>query len=277
VLHWFDYAEVYPGHTIAGTIKVLRQLHSSQLDNHRDILVYLPHAQGGQRYPVIYFHDGQNLFDPATSYAGEWCVDETLEQFAAEGIEAIAVGIPNAGEMRMSEYSPYKHETFGAGGLGDLYLAFIRDTVKPLIDESFPTISTRESTGIMGSSMGGLISLYAFFRFPATFGFAGMMSPALMINPEIFDFVQFAPFEPGRLYVDVGTREVPEADENYAGMRAHRVTSELYLEVARRLRDLLLAKGYARDLLYIEEEGAIHHEDAWARRLPDALRFLLKR
>lgn len=178
---WQDYLSVWPeqeGHTVVGTIKILEQLYSRQLDNRRSIMVYLPpsYNSSDQRYPVLYMHDGQNLFDAKTSYVGEWQVDETMERLSREGLEAIVVGIPNMGEQRMSEYSASKSVKYGAEGQGRRYLAFLCETVKPLIDQDFRTKPEREHTGTMGSSMGGLISLFAFFHRHETFGFAGIMS-----------------------------------------------------------------------------------------------------
>ncbi len=111
VAEWRPYAELYPGdqHTVVGNLLVLPQVYSPQLDNARDIIVYLPpsYPSGGRRYPVVYLQDAQNLFDTATSFAGvEWQVDETLEALSAEGLEAIAVGLPHQGEQRRHEYTP---------------------------------------------------------------------------------------------------------------------------------------------------------------------------
>src|SRR5689334_23384391 len=102
-------------HTVSGTVMVLDSVYSPQLDNHRDILVYLPrtYQSSTQRYPVLYMHDGQNLFDAATSYAGEWHVDETLEALSDEGIEAIVVGVPNMGVERIHELSPFQKANEG--------------------------------------------------------------------------------------------------------------------------------------------------------------------
>lgn len=282
---WHDYATLYPGdeHTVTGTVKVAQDIYSPQLDNTRDILVYLPpdydatadpdDPDGGQRYPVIYMHDGQNLFDAATSFAGEWGVDETLEALHDEGLAAIVVGIPNLdGEVtgaRLDEYSPYRDPNFERGGRGNSYLAFICDTLKPLIDADFRTLPQRAHTGIMGSSMGGLISLYGFFSRPMVFGFAGVMSPAFWFaNGSVFEPIRAARFTPDRIYMDVGTAEESPA---------HAAGPNEYLELAHAMRDLLIQKGYrlGRELVYVEDEGAVHHESAWARRLPDALRFLL--
>ena len=168
---WLDYHDHYtsrPDHRISGIVRVAPQLPSPQLGNRRDLLVYLPpsYHRTTRRYPVIYMHDGQNLFDHATSYAGEWGVDETMEMLAhTEGLEAIIVVIPTAGPQRLAEYTPFHDGRLG-GGRGDDYLAFIVDTVKPLIDGNFRTLPNRRYTGIMGSSLGGLISLYAFFQRP---------------------------------------------------------------------------------------------------------------
>jgi predicted alpha/beta superfamily hydrolase len=206
-------------------------------------------------------HDGQNLFDVATSFGGEWEVDQTLESASADGLEAIVVGIPNAGTERLDEYSPFVDEKHQAGGRGDAYLDFVVGTVKPLIDRDFRTLPERGCTGVAGSSMGGLISLYAFFRHPQVFGFAGIMSPALWFGQrQIYDFVRDAAYVPGRIYVDVGTREGREE-----------------LTDVRRLRDLLIEKGYTKgkDFLYVVEMGGAHNEAAWARRLRKELTFLL--
>jgi predicted alpha/beta superfamily hydrolase len=254
--------DVGPEHTVVGTVRVLRRLHSPQLDNRRDILVYLPpsYNAGERRYPVIYMHDGQNLFDAATSFGQKWEVDQTLEAASAEGLEAIVVGIPNMGPARCDEYSPWRDPKSG-GGRGDDYLAFLADTVKPLVDAEFRTRPEPASTGIAGSSMGGLISLYAFFARPEVWGFAGVMSPALWFaGRAVFPFVEARPYVPGRIYLDVGTREGKQT-----------------LADVRRLRATLGRKGYrqGRDLFYVVEMGGEHTESAWARRLRRELEFLL--
>ncbi|HET6763114.1 MAG TPA: alpha/beta hydrolase-fold protein [Longimicrobiaceae bacterium] len=251
-------------HTVVGTMKVMHGVASPELGNERPLYVYLPPSYATdpeRRFPVLYMHDGQNLFDVATSFGGEWEVDQTLESASADGLEAIVVGIPNAGAERLDEYSPFVDERHQAGGRGDAYLDFVVGTVKPLIDRDFRTLPERDSTGVAGSSMGGLITLYAFFRHPEVFGFAGIMSPALWFGQrEIYDFVRDAAYVPGRIYVDVGTREGREE-----------------LTDVRRLRDLLIEKGYrkGKDFLYVVEMGGTHSEAAWARRLRKELQFLL--
>jgi predicted alpha/beta superfamily hydrolase len=252
---WQDYPKDSK-HSVVGNLKVGREFWSPELGNRRDVLVYLPpsYTQDNRRYQVLYMHDGQNLFDRATSYVGQdWEVDETLEKLSAEGLEAIIVGLNNLGDQRLKEYNPFPHFHSGLGGT---YLEFIVNAVKPIIDRDFRTLPGRAHTGLMGSSMGGLISLYGFFRYPQIFSFAGIMSPAFWFaKGAIYDYVAQAPFTSGKIYLDNGSRE----------------------NSAQRMYTLLVEKGYRLDqnILYIKEEGGQHEEAAWARRLPGALRFLL--
>ena len=261
---WQDYvAHEHNDERAHGPLKILHGVHSPQLGNTRDITVYLPPsypASGERRYPVFYMHDGQNLFDAKTSFAGEWDVDGLIDAVSGEGLEAIIVGIPNMGAERCNEYSPFDDPKHGPGK-GDAYLAFVTDTVKPIIDADFRTLTTPEQTAIVGSSMGGLISLYAFFKRPDVFGLTGVMSPALWYGQrKIFEFLQSASHQRGRIYVDVGTKEGSEE-----------------LRDVTRLRDQLLDLGYRHgdDLLLIVDFGAGHNEQAWARRLKKMLEFFL--
>lgn len=273
---WQDYSSYrrFHPHTVQGDVRVLTGLKSRQLNNERDLLVYLPpsYQASDKHYPVLYMQDGQNLFDAATSFAGEWQVDETMEALSQEGLEAIVVGIPNAGEKRLDEYSPFTQLKVG-GGQGDQYLSFLTETIKPLIDTTFRTCPEREHTAIFGSSMGGFISLYAFFRYPQIFGLVGIMSPAFWFGRgALYTYVENAPFSPGKIYLDVGTRE-------HGGGRSKMMQnhSRRYYASVRRMQRILVKKGYRprRDLLYVEEKWAGHEEQAWARRLPAAFRFLL--
>ncbi len=258
---WVNYVENRELHTITGEVRLKERVYSPQLNNHRDILVYLPpsYAESSRRYPVIYMHDGQNLFDDATSFAGEWGVDEALHDLSQEGLEAIVVGIPNLGRQRVREYNPFDNRKFGTGR-GDLYLRFIVETLKPDIDRSFRTLPDRAHTGIVGSSMGGLISLYAFFRYSTVFGFAGALSPAFWIAAqEMTDLIEQAAYLPGKIYLDMGHHEMT------------RKTG--YLPIVPRMAARLKEKGF--ELRYVEDEHGRHTEADWRRRLPDALRFLL--
>jgi predicted alpha/beta superfamily hydrolase len=246
---------------VVGDIRVIAGVVGPEPGNRRDLQVYLPpsYRTSGRHYPVIYMHDGQNLFDAATSFAGEWEVDETMERLAPRGIESIVVAIPNAGESRADEYSPFRQPRVG-GGRGDQYLDFIVHTVKPTVDQRFRTRLEPTHTGIMGSSLGGLISLYGFFRFPDVFGFAGAMSPALWFGRRrIFETI--APCRwTGRIYLDVGTAE------GRALVRDVRLMSRMLRERTDRPR---------LNVRVVVDRGARHHESAWAARFEQAVRFLL--
>lgn len=245
-----------------GRLLTLAGVYSPGLGNRRDLHVYLPasYDAGTARYPVAYLQDGQNLFDPALSYVGAWGADLAADATARLGWEAILVGVSNAGPARVDEYAPFADPRIG-GGRADRYLQFLLRTVKPLVDAEFRTRPGRDDTVIGGASLGGLLSLYAFFRHPEVFGRACVQSPALWFGREgIFDYVDAAPAFPGRLFLDVGHRE-----------------GEGTLRNARRMRDRLLAKGYVTDmsLRYLEDRTGRHHESAWGRRLKRALPFLL--
>jgi predicted alpha/beta superfamily hydrolase len=266
------------------TKRTLERVWSPQLRNRRTVDVYLPASYpSGRRYPVVYMQDGQNLSDPATAFAGTWDLDGTLERLAASGLEAIVVGVHNMGDARLGEYSPFPDRRHG-GGDADAYLEFLTATLKPRIDRLFRTRVDRDETAIVGSSMGGLVSLYAYFRFPSIFGRAGAMSPSIWFGQgAILDFIQDARTPHGRLYVDAGLHEG-------AGT----------VRDARRLGRLLIARGFARDrrarrtraeyrgvdrrgrhegkprVRYVEDSAGRHNEGSWARRLESALRFLLE-
>jgi predicted alpha/beta superfamily hydrolase len=276
---WIDYGEwrgeADPG--IARGLKVLPRIAGPD-GRERHLLVWLPpsYERAGRDYPVIYMHDGQNLFDAATSYAGSWEVGSTMERLSREGFEAIVVGVPNARRGRIDEYAPFRDRALRAGGGGDAYLEFLAGAVKPRIDAAFRTRPAAAQTALVGSSVGGLISLYGFFARPETFGLAGALSPSLRLGgDETFRFVRDAGAPRGRIYLDVGTRE---ADSGRGGLAAA-VRSRRHTRAARRMRDLLIRKGYrpGADLLHVEARGDRHHESAWGRRLPGALRFLYGR
>jgi predicted alpha/beta superfamily hydrolase len=259
---WRDYPgrPGWPGHTVTGTVKVRPAQYSPQLHNLRDIYVCLPptyDARPAARFPVVYMPDGQNLFDRVASDTGrEWRVDETIEALSGEGLEAIVVGIQSVGRFRYVEHNPFPSLW---NARGDHYLAFVVETLKPIIDRDFRTLPGRQHAGIVGSSFGAVIGLYAFFRRPDTFGFAGVMSPpARLVGEELAAYVRRASLVAGKLYLDEGTAELgSDVAPIYAALRD---------------------KGYrpGRDAIYVREEGGRYGEDAWARRLPDALRFLLR-
>jgi predicted alpha/beta superfamily hydrolase len=232
---------------------------SPQLGNSRTVDIYLPPSYGGaRRYPVVYMQDGQNLSDPATAFAGTWRLDTALAALARAGVEAIVVGVHNT-EARLAEYSPFPDAKHG-GGQGDRYLSFLADTLKPRIDRLFRTRPARRDTVIAGSSMGGLISLYAWLERRDVFGHAAALSPSLWFGRDaLAAYVDASSMPPGRLYLDVGTAEGAAAVTDVRAMRM-------------RLR----SKGLAADRLrYKEDRGGRHQEEAWSRRIGPALRYLV--
>ncbi len=167
-----------------------------QLNRVRRIWIYLPdnYAVSKDRYPVLYMHDGQNVFDDATSFAGEWGVDECIDSMK---IKSIVVAIDNGGDKRLNEYCPYDFSLKGIAinyssnkGEGSQYIDFLVMTLKPFIDQHYRTLKDRKNTFIAGSSMGGLISMYAVLKYPKVFGGAGVFSPAFWVGPGIFDDIK---------------------------------------------------------------------------------------
>src|ERR1700746_1240521 len=180
------------------------------LNRERRARIFLPpgYESGRRRYPVLYMHDGQNLFDDATAYAGEWGVDETLNALAkSRGLRLIVVGIDNGGAERVHELNPWDNPQFGRGE-GEQYLAFMVRVLKPWVDQHYRTRPDRRHTAIMGSSMGGLISSYALSHYPEVFGGAGIFSPAYWLAPQVFaDAGAHPPSATARIYFYAGGSE----------------------------------------------------------------------
>jgi predicted alpha/beta superfamily hydrolase len=233
--------------------------------------VYLPASYGVSRrfYPVIYAQDGQNLSDPAMAFAGTWELDAALQEVARAGREAIVVGVANGGARRVFEYGPFYDSTHEAGG-GERYVRFLVDTLKPRIDARYRTRAERGSSLLLGSSMGGLISLYAFFSASRVFGGVAALSPSIWFGDrQLLDLVTDRPMPHGRIYLDAGT------DEGEETLRDARALVRLLRERGYRAGGAQLGRG--RALRYVEAEGGQHREPDWARRLPAALAFLLTR
>jgi len=262
VYNWRDHFEEAT-HTISGNVKVFKMF-SPQLNRTVRVWVYLPPDYGKnekKRYPVLYMLDGQNLFDNATAFAGEWGVDETLEElYNKTGFSIIVVGIDNGGERRIDEYAPWKNERYGKGGEGNATLEFIVENLKPYIDALYRT--ERGETGIMGSSLGGLLALYAGFAYPDTFRYVGAMSPSLWFNPEIYGFIENAERGPEKIYLYWGTSEGSDPRE--------------MIEDGRKLVEVLKEKGYVegRNLKVVVEEGGEHNERYWGRHFAEAVTWL---
>ena len=235
-----------------------------QLNRKRTIRLYLPpnYSTGGL-FPVIYMHDGQNLFDNATSFAGEWKVDEILDSlYTYRGFSAIVVAIYNDDKERINEYSPWKNDSLGIGGDGDKYVKFIVNTLKPFIDRHYRTLSDRENTAIMWSSMGGLISLYAALEYPDVFGKAAIFSPSLWFSPKMNIYLQkYKRKKVQQLYFLAGEKEG-------VGM----------VEDLNRTLELLKNAGFD-DEYYVKTKIAPdgrHAEWFWSREFGEAIRYLYK-
>jgi predicted alpha/beta superfamily hydrolase len=244
-----------------------RQFPSRFLRNQRDLIIYLPpgyHAQPHRQYPVLYLHDGQNLFDGSTSFIPgmDWHVGHTADQCIREGhVEPlIIVGIYNAGKQRLQEYTPTRVPKLG-GGRASRYARFLIEEVSPFVHTNYRILDGSENTGIGGSSLGGLVSLFLGLRMPHIFGKIAALSPSVWWNQRvILRFADAAPVDPRpRVWLDIGTRE---------GGRI--------VEDVERFRDVLLRKGWRweEDLHYERVDGAEHNEAAWAQRVAPFLQFL---
>jgi neopullulanase len=245
--------ELDPPRATAGTVRILDEIDSPQLGNRRRLRVYLPPSYAIRpdlRYPVLYMHDGQNLFDAKTAaYGVEWGIDETMDRLIAEGkmAETIVVGIDNTPD-RIAEYTPCCDPQHGGGKI-EQYERFITDTVKPYIDRTLRTRTGPQDTAIMGSSLGGIASIHIAAHRPDVFSKAGGVSSsfwwdqgAMVAQPPAPGGVQF--------YLDAGTEQDGVED-------------------TRRMRDALLAKGFTpgRNLYYHEAQGGSHNEKSWAARV----------
>jgi predicted alpha/beta superfamily hydrolase len=243
------------------------QFHSNILSTDRDIIVYVPEGydENDRRYPVLYLHDGQNLFDRKTAYVPGriWAVHETADRLIAEGAvePLIIVGIYNTGAHRLAEYTPTRNPKMG-GGDADLYGLMLIEEVKPFIDNEYRTLPDRENTGLGGSSLGGLVTLFLGLAHPEVFGKLAVLSPSVWWDHKsILAFVNEAEIEiRPRIWLDMGTREGGKSSLNDSVL----------------LHKLLLKRGWRdnEDLLYMRVEGGTHDEAAWAKRVEPFLRFL---
>ncbi|MDU0371534.1 alpha/beta hydrolase-fold protein [Hymenobacter sp. ZK17L-C2] len=238
-----------------------------QLNRTRRVWVYLPNDYGtaaAKRYPVLYMHDGQNVFDACTSFSGEWGVDETLSQLQQQGVDAtgsIVVAIDNGGSDRLNEYSPWNNPQYG-GGQGDQYVDFLVQTLKPYIDQNYRTLTGREFTGIAGSSMGGLISTYAALKYPQVFSKVGVFSPAFWFAEKpLFQYLRQHPANPAtRFYFVSGSSE-----------------SQTMVPLMQAMRDSLAKGGVpAANLSFNAKADGQHAEWFWKREFSAAYQWLLQ-
>jgi len=259
-------------HTLTGTIRLHRAVPSRFINHPRDIIVYLPPGYNSEpqlRYPVLYLHDGQNLFDAATAFLGnEWGLDELAEELIRKReIEPlIIVGIYNAGEKRMAEYTHVRDHR-GRGGRARAYAKMVVEELKPFVDSEYRTLPDVSNTGLGGSSLGGLVTLYLGLHYPHLFGKLIVMSPSVWwANAAILrETRKLRRKSDQKIWLDIGTREGHEA--------------EACVRNAKALRDALIEKGWQleHDLRFLEDEGAGHDEKAWGYRMRNALAFLFPR
>lgn len=250
---------------ITGTVNYHPAIKANGLQE-RNLIVWLPPDYGvdpEQRYPVLYMHDGQNIFDPSTSFIGiDWQIDETADSLIRSGEipPVIIVGIFNTSDRTM-EYTP--------GEKGEAYMDFVVNTVKPLIDSTYLTLSDRDNTFVGGSSAGGIISFMLTWEYPEIFSKAICMSPAFR-NPDGFNY-QF------NYITTVQDTETPPQNVFFY-LDNGGVELDALLQPG--IDEMLLAldsKGYRldRDFVFIKDEDATHSETAWAERFPTALKIIL--
>ena len=255
-----------PEHTLTGDVRLHEGFHSRFLEHDRTVIVYLPpgyEADRARRYPVLYLHDGQNVFDRATSVGEEWRVDETAQEMIEAGKIApvLIVGIYNTGAHRIDEYAPTLREDKGGGGHADDYGRMLVQELKPFIDRTYRTLPGAGNTAMGGSSLGGLVTMHVGLRYPTVFSRLAALSPSVWWDDRvILKEVEALPLKlPVRIWLDAGDRE-----------------GEDVIADARALKDALVAKGWVegQDLAYLEAQGGEHNEASWAARVGAVLAYL---
>jgi len=271
ILTWEDLGG---GGSVGGTAAPNVQILSTnypipQLNRKRRIWLYLPpdYQTSSKKYPVLYMQDGQNLFDSKTSAFGvEWKVDESLNDLFQKGdYGCIVVGIDNGGADRIHEYSPWVNTQYG-GGQGDEYMDFIIKTLKPHIDSTYRTLPGRLTTGIMGSSLGGLLSFYGSVEFQEVFSKGGLLSPSFWFARQgEKDLIAANGHQaPMRLYFLAGTDE--EGDGN---------ASNYVVEDMQTMYNTLKNNGFSTtEMNFQTRSDGEHAEWFWAREFPDAYKWL---
>ena len=252
------------GSTAAANVSILdNAFYLPQLNRQRRIWLYLPpdYNSSNKRYPVLYMHDGQNLFDQTTSFSGEWKVDETLNTLHEQGDHGIiVVGIDNGGADRLDEYTPWSHPTYG-GGNGDNYIDFIVETLKPYIDENYRTYPQPEFTGLMGSSLGGLISTYGIIEHQDVFGKAGCFSSSYWLYDNPYEHVRTTGRQADlKVYLIAGGQESSDVD----------VVADMY-----RMEQTMENVGFsATRIKALDHPDGMHSEWYWAREFAEAYLWL---
>ena len=252
----------------------LHEFHSRIFRNTRFLRVWLPSGyddseNSNRRYPVLYLNDGQNLFEPATSFNGvEWQVDETADRLIREGAipPMIIVGMDNAARERIREYMPHRslHPVM-LRVYGTRYPSFLFKEVIPFMTRNYRVSTEPENTGLGGSSLGALIALYTVAVRPGAIGRLLLESPSLWAsNRQLIRQSRAVKRWPERVFLATGTAEAGRKDKDQS-----------MVDDVRELASILRRAGLDdQRLKLVVDEGASHHESAWARRFPDALSFL---
>ncbi|WP_231427930.1 alpha/beta hydrolase [Pedobacter sp. Leaf250] len=233
-----------------------------QLDKHRQIWIYLPknYSKSKKKYPVIYMQDGQNLFHANPPRANEWAVDSLLDSLIREGSkEMIIVGIDHAGKDRLKEYNPYDSQ-YGKGD-GKAYVQFLVETLKPYIDSKYRTLRDVKNTSIAGSSMGGLISMYAIAKYPKVFGSAGVFSPAFWLAPKIYDDIKdrLAGLKNSKIFFVAGDKE-----------------GSAMVRDMKKVHSIVNPDGINKNIMLLEIEDGKHTEWFWHREFVPFYQFISK-
>ncbi len=258
-----DYPDKPKPNTATAQVKIIESsFEMPQLGRKTRIWTYLPKSYNqlkGKSYPVLYMHDGQNLFSEHTAGSGEWGVDEALDSLQRmTGKECIVVGIDHGGEKRMNEYNPYDDAKYGKGA-GKEYVEFLVNTLKPFIDKNYRTIKDAKHTAVAGSSMGAIVSLYAEVKYPTVFGAAGMLSPALWNVPDMYPDVQSKDWKAvQRFYFYMGGKE-----------------TETAVKDMERMIKLVKAKGNHDVMTSLLPTGQ-HNETYWRREFPQFYLWLVR-
>jgi predicted alpha/beta superfamily hydrolase len=263
IVNWADKCGT-GSHTSAKNVLVISDtFFIPQLDRKRRIWLYLPpnYQNTLNHYPVLYMHDGQNLFDNYYSFAGEWGIDESLNSLFNSGDNGcIVVGIDNGGDERINEYSPWYNPEYG-GGAGEKYINFLVETLKPYIDSNYRTLSDRENTAIMGSSVGGLISFYAGLAYPNIFSKIGIFSPSFWFTDSCYLMARKTPKQFDlKMYFLAGGKESSSIN---------------VIKDCEDMIDSLKLSGYTNDeLLMVSKADGQHSEWFWKREFPAAYKWL---
>ncbi len=262
VFNWADeFKKQLPNHTASINVKLVDSVFPlPQLDTKRRVWIYLPPSYGKtkKKYPVLYMHDGQNLFDEFTGGYGEWKIDEFFDSISEKnGKEFIVVGIDHGGVERLKEYNPYDSQ-YGKGK-GKLYVDFLVNNLKPYIDKNYNTLRDARNTSIAGSSMGGLISMYAIATYPKIFGKAGVFSPAFWLAKPLEKDLKIAGpnFKGSKIYFVAGTLE-----------------GKAMITDMNNIYQILNPNGKNANIKLVEKADGEHKEWFWNREFADFYKFI---